>query len=697
MESERARAVGWPLYFTLNDRTEEGERMKSIATVGVVGAGTMGSAIAQHFVMKGLPVILVDQKQEFLERGVGYMRESLGEALQRGLIDQQAFDQILGRVNATTDQAELAKADLVVEAIFENLEVKKGLFAALEKVVAKDCILASNTSSFLISEIAAGLQTPERVVGVHYFYHAAKNKLVELIPGSKSAPEIVAALENFYTYYDKTPILVKDAPGFAVNRFFVPWLNEAARLYEEGCGSIAFIDQVSCEVFGVGMGPFALMNATGVPIAMHAAEGLASVLGPFYAPAKILCQQVESKQNWDVADTGHLNNGSDQREVVTRRMVGASLGVAAQMVDEGVVSATAADLGARAGLRWPVGPFELLAKFGADQVGEMVKNVFSAWGLPMPACLADAGQARKLRLEWVTTEVVGDAGFIVFDLPDRMNPLGEQVMSQLDRCVDELNARKDISKIFIHGKGKAFIAGADIKFFLDAMAANDLPRVQAFTEFGQQVLNKISASPKTTYAYLDGLALGGGLELALACDYRIATRKSVLAFPETGIGIYPGLGGTQRASRLIGVARAKQLIASGQFINAKQAYSYGLVDTVIEPLLDWRELAGLSVEKAQAGRVAETAEEAAFAEFSGDLDDPLLAREEYAKLAKGIARKAPVALKTAMNLVDQGFKLDLQAGLQLELDGLQTIFATADARAGLSSILTGQKPNFSGK
>ncbi len=671
--------------------------MKPIATVGVVGAGTMGSAIAQHFVMKGLPVILVDQQQQFLERGVGYMRDSLGEAMQRGLIDQQAFDQILGRLHCTTDQAELARADLVVEAIFENLEVKKGLFAELEKLVSKDCILASNTSSFLISEIAADLQTPERVVGVHYFYHAAKNKLVELIPGRKSDPGIVAALENFYAYYDKTPILVKDAPGFAVNRFFVPWLNEAARLYEEGCGSIAFIDRVACEVFGVGMGPFALMNATGVPIAMHAADGLASVLGAFYAPAEILHRQVEAKQDWDVEDTLLLNNGSDQKDVVTRRLVGASLGVAVQMVDEGVVDATPADLGARAGLRWPVGPFELLEKLGAENVRAMVESVFSPWGLPVPACLVDAAQADKLRLDWVTTEVVGDSGFIIFNLPDRMNPLGEEVMRQLDRCVDQLNARSDISKIFIHGKGKAFIAGADIKFFLDAMAAGDLERIQSFTEFGQQVLNKIGASGKTTYAYLDGLALGGGLELALACDYRIGTRRSVLAFPETGIGIYPGLGGTQRASRLIGVARAKQLIASGQFINAQQAYAYGLVDAVVEPLFDWRGLAEVSLEQCQAGRVQVTAQELEFAQFNGDLDHPLLAREEHAKLAKAISRKAPIALKTAMNLVDRGFGLDLQKGLQLELDGLKRIFATEDARTGLSSILSGKKPNYIGK
>jgi enoyl-CoA hydratase/3-hydroxyacyl-CoA dehydrogenase len=209
-------------------------------------------------------------------------------------------------------------------------------------------------------------------------------------------------------------------------------------------------------------------------------------------------------------------------------------------------------------------------------------------------------------------------------------------------------------------------------------------------------LNKISASDKVTYAYLDGLTLGGGLELALACDYRIGTRKSTLAFPETGIGIYPGLGGTQRTSRLIGVARAKQLIATGQFINAKRAYAYGLIDAIIEPVLDWRELAEVFLDKAQAGRETETAEELAFAEFNGELNHPLLTQQGSEKLAKTLSRKAPVALKTAMDLIDQGFAMNLQDALQLELNALKIIFATEDARTGLSSILSGQKPNYTG-
>lgn len=259
--------------------------MKSISTVGVIGAGTMGSAIAQHFLMKGLSVVLIDQTEEYLSRGVGHIRSTLDEAKKRRIVSDEEYDKIFERLRCSTRYEDLREVPLVVEAVFENLEVKKTLFKNLEEVVKDDCILATNTSSLLVTEIAREMKHPERVVGVHYFYHAAKNKLVEIIPGEKTDPSIVSGLESFYTHYGKIPIIAKDAPGFAINRFFVPWLNEAARLYEEGFGSIPFIDKTACEVFGIGIGPFALMNATGVPIARHAAQGLADVLGAFYAPA----------------------------------------------------------------------------------------------------------------------------------------------------------------------------------------------------------------------------------------------------------------------------------------------------------------------------------------------------------------------------------------------------------------------------
>lgn len=665
--------------------------------IGVVGAGTMGSAIAQHFLMKGLQVTLVDQTDDYLIRGVDHIKQSLFEAKDRRIISEQQFDNILARLNTSTSQADLANCELIVEAVFEDLTVKKTLFAQLEEIVSADCILASNTSSFLVTDIAADLEHPQRLVGVHYFYHAAKNKLVELIAGEQTSNDIITRLMDFYRYVDKTPILVEDAAGFAVNRFFVPWLNEGVRLLEEGFGSIQFIDEVACDVFGVGMGPFALMNATGVPIAQHAAEGLADKLGGFYAPAKLLIKQVSSGNQWQLDDEKLLAGGSNNPAAIKQRLVGATLGVAAQMVSEGVVDATSADLGARSGLRWPMGPFELIDKLSQETVSDMVNQVFSSWDMPMPECLLATEKNKAIDLNWVTQQVIGNTGFIQFNLPDRMNPLGEQTMTQLNDCVEILNSNKAIDKIFILGEGKAFVAGADIKFFLDSIDANNLDRIQSFTEFGHQVFNKISASSKTTYAYLDGLALGGGFELALACDYRIATRKTVIAFPETGIGIYPGLGGTQRTSRLIGEGPAKYLIATGQFVNTDKACQLGLVDEVIDPIFNINELTNYHLDKAQSGMNQNVLSEFDFSDFDGNLTARSIENPNFKACEKILSRKAPLALRMAMDLVAEGIKVSLEKGLELELKGLKTIFASKDAKAGLSSILTGQKPEYAGE
>jgi enoyl-CoA hydratase/3-hydroxyacyl-CoA dehydrogenase len=654
----------------------------------------MGSAIAQHFIMKGLNVVLIDQTDEFLDRGLGHIQKTLEEAKNRRLVTEEDYEKILARLTRSTHLADLANVQLVVEAVFEDLEVKKQLFKDLEEVVNEDCVLASNTSSFLVTDIACDLKHPDRAIGVHYFYHAAKNKLVEVIPGESTDPQIASDLENFYAHTGKIPIVVNDAPGFAVNRFFVPWLNEGARLLQEGVGSIFAIDKVAREAFGIGMGPFALMNATGVPIAMHAAQGLADKLGAFYAPCERLCQQVGSGKEWDLNDETVPGGGENNDGLMHDRLIGVALGVAAQMVTEGVVDATSADLGARTGLRWPLGPFELMNKLGVGNVKRMVETVFEPFGMPVPDYPFSTGEDAEI--QWVQQKVFGSSGFIIFNMPDRMNALGEDVMTQFDECIESLNYSEDIERIFILGKGKAFIAGADIKFFLDAMAADDLDRIQEFTEFGQAALNKISSSPKVTYAYLDGLTLGGGLELALACDFRIGTRNTMMAFPETGIGIYPGLGGTQRTPRLVGKALAKMLIATGQFVRADKGMAFGLVDAVIDPVFDWRDLDGFSVSEAQSGKRETSEAEQAFAQFDGVVNDELFANAAFQGVEKQLRAKAPIALKTAMSLVDQGEDLDLADGLALELKGLKEIFATNDAKAGLSSVLAGKRAEFSG-
>ncbi len=669
--------------------------MKAFDIIAVVGAGTMGSAIAQHFLMKGLTVKLVDNSQGGLERGSTLIRESLNEALDRRLIDPAGLDETLGRLHPTLSTKDLADCDLVVEAVFEDLDLKRRLFTELETAVGPDCILATNTSSFRVSDVAEGLSKPERVIGTHYFYHAAKNKLIEIVPGEQTDPALADELEGFYAGLGKIPIRTADAPGFAVNRFFVPWLNEAVRVWEEGLGSIAGIDEVARETFGVGMGPFALMNATGVPIAQHSAEGLASRLDDFYRPADALVRQVETGQDWNSEDRTLLNGGSEQPEAIRRRLLGAALGCAAELVSDAVCDATGTDQGARAGLRWPRGPFEMMQTMGIGKIRSSVAELFERWNRPVPAVPFE--RAPQPLLEWVRHEIHATTGVIIFNLPDRMNALGETVVEQLAAAWEALSNDARVERIFIVGRGKAFVAGADIKFFLDNMARGTLERIQSFTARGQDLLRAFETSARPTVAFVDGLALGGGLELALACHYRLGTRNTRLGFPETGIGIYPGLGGTQRTSRLVGRGVAKYLIATGAQAGAKQALALGLIDAIVEPVRHVSELATIELPETQSGRQAQDALEAAFADYDGSLDSTTLASEALAEHARALSRKAPVALKKAMALVDSGQALDIEPALQLELDELVEIFSTADAQTGLSAVISGHRPEFKGQ
>ena len=657
-----------------------------IQKVSVLGAGTMGSAIAQHFCMKGLEVTLVDLKEAALERGFQMIKKNLEDAQEKKIITPEAFQSCISRLKVSSKQSDMANSDLVVEAIFEDLQIKRTVFADLEKVVRADCILATNTSSFLVTDIAQGLKHPERVVGVHYFYHAAKNKLVEVIPGKQSQLDIVQRLYDFYCYYDKIPIIVKDAPGFAVNRFFVPWLNEAARLLEDGHGSIAYIDEVARELFGVGMGPFALMNATGVPIAQHAAEGLAMRLGKFYLPAQILKTQVASQKEWDVFDTTILKNGKNDRTIICDRLLGASLGIAAQMVDEGVTDAASTDLGARVGLRWPKGPFELMKDLGLESSSSTLASFLKKWDLKQPRW--------DFKINTVALEISGKNAYISFQTPDRMNPLNEGVFSQLDAHWSTIEKNDQVQNVFFSGMGKAFVAGADIKFFLDCMKVGDYKRIYNFTNAGQELLKRIAKSKKRSVAYLNGMTLGGGLELALACHYRVATPKAMLGLPETGIGIFPGLGGTQRTTRLIGKGLTKYLVSTGQMLNSQTALDYGLVDQEVKPVMSLNQLAEMNIQRRSDKR--NTSMDEAFGKFTGDIDSAFMSNEIAAKSEKVLKRKAPLAVKAAMKMIDQGENMDLDAALKLELEAVSKIFETKDAQIGLSSIMTKSRPEFTG-
>src|SRR5262249_47012246 len=294
-------------------------------TLAVVGAGNMGSGIAQKMATEGFDVVLVDVDNERVARGLGTIERTLKEAVDRGIMRPEKTAAIRELVHGTARFDDLGDADLVVEAVFEARGAKQEVFKRLEGVCRPDATLATNTSSYLVSDIAAAIKTPERVLGLHYFFHPAKNRLVEVVRGKATDADVFRRAWMLQEQLGKIPIESADASGFVVNRFFVVWLMEAIRMLEEGIASAVSIDEIAKRVFGVGMGPFELMNVSGVPIALHASTTIGNAYGPLYGPSELLRKQVERGQPWSL--DGTVDPGAEQA-VGERLLAGAFIAAA---------------------------------------------------------------------------------------------------------------------------------------------------------------------------------------------------------------------------------------------------------------------------------------------------------------------------------------------------------------------------------
>lgn len=249
--------------------------MKKINKITVVGAGTMGAGIAQVCIENGCQVVLCDIKDEFVEKGFNTIKSFLGRKVEKGKLDKAGFDEIIDRISLSTDLAEAVMgSDLVVEAVFEDLALKQKIFKDLDQFSAPDTILASNTSTLSITEIASATKRPERVVGTHFFSPVPVMKLVEVIKGNETKDEIVKATLSFSESVGKTPILAKDVPGFIVNRFLCLLYNEAANQILNGYATPKDIDLGMKLGANHPMGIAELMDMAGVDVVYNALEAL---------------------------------------------------------------------------------------------------------------------------------------------------------------------------------------------------------------------------------------------------------------------------------------------------------------------------------------------------------------------------------------------------------------------------------------
>ena len=234
-----------------------------IKKVGVLGCGLMGSGIAQVAATAGFDVTVLEVDQKFLDKGIAGIEKSLAKLAEKGTL-KETPQAVRARLKGTTNPQDLANCDIIIEAVIENVGEKKKMYAALDGIVKKDTIFASNTSSISITELMTATKRPERFIGLHFFNPVPMMKLVEVVKTIATAPEVYEAAVEFGKALGKVPVRTSDKTGFIVNRLLVPYLLDAIRAYEEGVGSITDIDEAMKLGCGYPMGPFTLLDFVGL-------------------------------------------------------------------------------------------------------------------------------------------------------------------------------------------------------------------------------------------------------------------------------------------------------------------------------------------------------------------------------------------------------------------------------------------------
>ena len=658
----------------------------------VVGAGTMGGQIAQTIAAAGIPVVLKDVSQEFVDAGLTEARNvtagQMGRLVKKEKLTQEQADQqvedVVGRIIGTTTYDGFGDVDFVVEAVPERMAIKQAVFAELDTVTPGHAILASNTSSLSITEIGDATLRPEKVCGFHYFYPASVLPLVEIVEGDDTDPDTVTTAVNFAQAIRKQPITCAEVPGFVVNRILNRGVSEIWRAQEDGGLSIKKIDEATVAANVAPMGPFTLIDLLGLDTVFHVAEHLNESYGDrFYVPKGMRKLVEAGKLGAKTGGEGFYKDGepnlpgeADPPENLAELQQLAALREACLVLEEGVATSRDIDFGLMGGAgmdprRGLLPPFWRADVDGLDTVLEKMEQAEEEHGerFSPPTILKrlvaqgrlgvksgqgfypypqpdDGDQADTVKLETRGTVAIA----WLANLP--MNAISPSVVRDLQTVWERVTASGDIRALVIASTVPLlFSAGADIKSFTSMDEAGGRELIDGahamFRDFGA---NKV-----TTIAAVNGIAFGGGCELAMACDVRLAAQSALFGQPEIKLGIIPGFGGTQRLPRLVGDAKAVEMNLIGDAIRAEEAFEYGLVNRVLP---------------------------------DHELFDAALG------YARRLAEQAPLAVEQIKQL---SHRPDLDDGIEAEKQAFATVLQTEDAREGISAFLEKRSATFTGK
>jgi len=363
-----------------------------MAVLGVLGAGSMGSGIAQVAATHGWEVQLVDINQDAVVESRNKLQKILNRQVEKGRMSDLEVREIMGRIYFGTSMSTFSEADMVIEAIVENLEVKQKVFAQIEEIVGADCILATNTSSLSVTAIASAIERPERFIGIHFFNPAPLMKLVEIIPAVQTDDAITAKAKSVIDSWQKYTVLVKDTPGFIVNKVARPFYGEGIKIYEEGLATPATIDWVMREMGGFRMGPFELTDYIGHDINYKVTE---SVWKAFYCDGRYkpsLAQKSlvnarylgrkSGRGFYDYADGARRPIPDKDRTkglIILHRIVAMLVNEAADTVYLGICSEEDVEIAMTKGVNYPKGLLAWGHELGYDYVVRVLDDLYDRY------------------------------------------------------------------------------------------------------------------------------------------------------------------------------------------------------------------------------------------------------------------------------------------------------------------------------
>ena len=664
-----------------------------VSKAAVVGAGTMGGEIAQAIASSDIRVVLKDIDKKFVDHGLEKAREVTKGQLDRlvekeKLTQEQAdarLEEVMGQIEGTTTYDSFGDVDFVIEAAPEKMEIKRAVYAELDAVTPGHAILASNTSSLSITEMGDATLRPEKVVGFHFFYPASVMPLVEIIEGEDTDPEVVQAAYNFAQTIKKQPITCGEVPGFVVNRILNSAVGEIWRAQEEQGLSIKKIDEAVAAANVAPMGPFFLVDLLGLDTVFHVAEHLRESYGDsFYVHEGMRKLVSEGKLGVKSGGSGFYDDGEPQipgdadpdGEALAELMKLKAVVEACLVLQEGVCTVRDIDLGMMAGAgmdprRGIFPPFMGADMLGLDVVLEkleaaeeehgerfapptMLKRLVAQGRLGMKSGQgfyaypqADEGE----QADTVKLETRGNVAIAWLANPP-MNAISPQLIKDLGTVWEKVEGSGEIGAMVIASSiPVVFSAGADIKAFTQMDEAGGEELIHS----GHALLRDMGRSRVTTIAAVNSLAFGGGCEVAMACNFRIAAESAVFGQPEIKLGIIPGFGGTQRLPRLVGNEKALEMNLIGDAISSGEAEAYGLANRVVP---------------------------------DHELFDTALS------WARKLAGQAPVAVEQVKLASDDP---DLDQGIEQEKQGFATAFRSEDGKEGISAFLGKRTPKWQGK